>query len=62
LIPATGSPNQGASYEFTDANVKNRETYHYKLEDIDLNGKSTMPGTVSATPRWFFGIFGIFKK
>ena len=62
LIPAQGSSTQGASYEFIDNDVKNRKTYYYKLEDIDLNGTSTMHGPVSATPRWIFGIFGIFKK
>jgi hypothetical protein len=31
--------------------VKNRTTYYYKLEDIDLNGKSTMHGPVSAMPK-----------
>ena len=36
LIPAQGSSIQGASYEFIDTNVKNRKTYYYKLEDIDL--------------------------
>jgi hypothetical protein len=51
LIPARGTPTQGASYSFTDADAKNRSTYYYKLEDIDLNGKSTMHGPVSATPR-----------
>ena len=56
LIPAQGSPTQGASYEFTDNDVQNRKTYFYKLEDIDLNGKSTMHGPASATPRWIFGI------
>ena len=50
LIPAQGSSTQGASYEFIDTDVKNRKTYYYKLEDIDLNGKSTMHGPVSATP------------
>jgi hypothetical protein len=58
LIPAKGSSTQGASYEFIDNNVQNRNTYYYKLEDIDLNGKSTMHGPVSATPRWIFAIFG----
>jgi hypothetical protein len=58
LIPAKGSSTQGASYEFTDTNVQNRKTYYYKLEDIDLNGTSTMHGPVSATPRLIFGIFG----
>jgi hypothetical protein len=58
LIPAQGSPVQGASYEFVDNNAQNRKTYYYKLEDIDINGKSTMHGPVSATPRWVSGIFG----
>jgi hypothetical protein len=57
LIPAKGSATQGASYEFVDIDVQNRKTYYYKLEDIDLNGESTMHGPVSATPRWIFGIF-----
>jgi len=50
LIPAKGSSTQGASYEFIDKDVKNGTTYYYKLEDIDLNGKSTMHGPVSAEP------------
>jgi exo-beta-1,3-glucanase (GH17 family) len=55
LIAAKGSPTQGATYEFTDANVQNRKTYYYKLEDIDLSGKSTFHVPVSATPRIIFG-------
>jgi hypothetical protein len=55
LISANGSPTQGALYEFVDTNVQNRKTYYYKLEDIDLNGISTMHGPVSATPRFIFG-------
>jgi hypothetical protein len=51
LIPAKGSPTQGASYEFLDENVHNRETYFYKLEDIDIHGISTFHGPVSAEPR-----------
>jgi hypothetical protein len=51
LIPAEGSATQGVSYQFVDEGVKNRTTYYYKLEDIDLNGKSTMHGPASATPR-----------
>ena len=51
LIPAEGSPTQGASYQFVDENVQNRKTYYYKLEDIDLNGTSMMHGPVSAMPR-----------
>jgi hypothetical protein len=56
LIPAQGSPTQGASYEFVDNDVQNRKTYYYKLEDIDLNGISTMHGPVSATPRMIYGV------
>ena len=56
LIPAQGSSTQGAFYEFVDNDVQNRKTYYYKLEDIDLNGKSTMHGPVSATPRLIFGL------
>ena len=41
---------------FIDDNVKNRKTYYYKLEDINLNGTSTMHGTVSATPRLIYGL------
>lgn len=57
LIPAKGSTTQGASYEFADTNVQNRKTYYYKLEDIDLNGQSTMHGPVSATPRLIYGLW-----
>ncbi len=55
LIPAKGSATQGAAYEFIDADVKNRKTYWYKLEDVDLNGTATMHGPVSAAPRLMFG-------
>jgi hypothetical protein len=58
LIPSRGYPTQGASYEFIDRDVKNRKTYYYKLEDIDLNGTSTMHGPKSATPRWILKILG----
>jgi len=55
LIPAQGTPTQGSVYEFIDRDVKNRETYYYKLEDIDINGKSIMHGPVSATPKLVYG-------
>jgi len=56
LISAKGSSTQGASYEFVDKAVQNRKTYYYNLEDIDLSGKSTIHGPVSATPRLIFGL------
>jgi hypothetical protein len=48
LIPAEGAPTQSATYQFVDGNVQNRNTYYYKLEDIDIYGKSTMHGPASA--------------
>jgi len=43
----------GATYQFIDSEVKNRNTYYYKLEDIDLNGISTMHGPVSVEVKRF---------
>jgi hypothetical protein len=57
IIPAKGSSTQGAVYEFTDNNVQNRKTYYYKLEDIDLNGNSTMHSPKSATPGWLYSFW-----
>ena len=54
LIAAKGSANQGALYGFIDKNMKNRKTYFYQLEDIELNGKSTFHEPVSATPRMMY--------
>ena len=51
LIPAEGNGTSGASYQYIDNDVKNRTTYYYKLEDIDLSGNSTMHGPVSAMLR-----------
>jgi hypothetical protein len=58
LIAAKGSETKGAKYVFIDNIAKNRKTYFYKLEDIDLNGTSTMHGPKSATPRLILGILG----
>ena len=48
LIPAEGTSQQGALYEFVDAAVQNGKTYYYKLEDLDLGGNPTMHGPVIA--------------
>ncbi|MCX8044914.1 MAG: hypothetical protein N3B18_12415 [Desulfobacterota bacterium] len=56
LIAAQGSPTKGASYTFIDSSVRNRKTYYYKLEEVDLQGAVTLHGPVSATPRWLSGI------
>jgi hypothetical protein len=42
--------NTRHSYRFTDKLVANDFTYWYKLVDVDLNGKKTFHGPLSATP------------
>ena len=56
IILAKGSSTSGAAYEFVDNGLQNRKSYSYQLEDIDLNGSSTMHGPVSAIPRWIYVI------
>jgi len=46
LIPAEGNEYTGASYEFTDEDVRIGHTYYYQLTDIDLEGKATTHGPV----------------
>ena len=41
LIPAPGSPQEGAVYEYTDT-PGCPGVYYYKLEDIDTSGASDM--------------------
>jgi hypothetical protein len=55
LIPATGSPLQGAAYEFVDKNITARKPYFYKLEDIDMNGTATVHGPVFVWLRMILG-------
>ena len=59
-IAAKGSETKGAKYVFIDNIAKNRKTYFYKLEDIALDGTSTMhvPVPKSVTPRLILGILG----
>ncbi|MCX8043747.1 MAG: hypothetical protein N3B18_06445 [Desulfobacterota bacterium] len=56
-IVARGSAFEGKVYEFVDTTVRNRKTYYYKLEEITLDGESTMYGPVSATPSFLSGFF-----
>ena len=44
LIPASPDPIAGASYVYTDTTVTAGVTYYYKLEDVELDGSSTMHG------------------
>jgi len=50
FIPARDDAGFGAEYSFTDYEVTNGVIYYYKLEDIDIYGKSTFHGPVSAIP------------
>ena len=56
LIPAEGTVTEGASYSLVDDDVKNRVTYEYMLEDVDLNGVATLHEPVTATPRLIHGL------
>jgi len=38
------------SYKYTDSDVTNGSIYYYKLEDVNLDGFTTLHGPVSATP------------
>ena len=49
LIPAQGGPTQPASYTFDDAAVTDGVTYYYRLEAVDLYGKTQLFGPVYAT-------------
>jgi hypothetical protein len=50
LIPAQGTADTGARYDYTDTDVVKGVTYYYQLEDVDIHGVSTFHGPVSATP------------
>jgi len=50
FIPAEGESGFGAEYSYTDYDVQNGKIYYYKLEDIDIYGKSTFHGPVPAIP------------
>ncbi len=48
FVPAQApGATQGAAYSFQDANVVAGQTYWYWLEDVDLNGATTLHGPVS---------------
>lgn len=50
LIPAQApGSGQGADYSFRDTNVETGSTYFYWLEDVDINGYTTIHGPISAT-------------
>lgn len=51
LIPAQApGSGQGAGYEWLDTTVEAGSTYFYWLEDVDVDGNTTMHGPISAVP------------
>ncbi len=49
VIPGAGTCTEPRSYVFVDRDVKPDVTYWYKLEDVDLAGRSTLHGPVCVT-------------
>ncbi len=49
LIASTGDISSGGTYTYIDKNLKNRQTYYYKIEHI-FGNSSAMYGPVSVTP------------
>jgi hypothetical protein len=46
LIPGASDPVLGGQYAYTDTNVVAGQTYYYKLEDVDLDGTTTLHGPI----------------
>jgi len=59
LIPASPDPVTGGEYSFTDTTAEAGVTYYYQLEDVELDGKTTMHGPImmiadgNTATRWF---------
>ncbi len=51
LIPAGGSPITGGRYSYVDGQVLEGKTYWYRLEDIGLDGKSTLRDPLEVVAR-----------
>ncbi len=48
LIPARGGPTSGAEYSYLDRDPGGEPRYFYKLEDVDIYGRTTTHGPVEA--------------
>ena len=46
LIPGALDPLLGGQYAYTDTNVVAGQTYYYKLEDVELDGTTTLHGPI----------------
>jgi len=62
FIPGEGDAGFGAEYGLTDHNVQNGVIYYYKLEDININGRSTFYGPVPVIPNDILPIWPIERE
>jgi hypothetical protein len=46
LIPGASDPLLGGQYVYTDTNVVAGRTYYYKLEDVELDGTTSLHGPI----------------
>ena len=46
LIPGASDSLLGGQYAYTDTNVVAGRTYYYKLEDVELDGATTLHGPI----------------
>jgi len=46
LIPGSSDPILGGHYVYTDTDVVAGRTYYYKLEDVELDGTTTLHGPI----------------
>ena len=53
-VTATGSPNSGAVYSYTDTTVRNRATYTYTLVTVDDEATESTQAECNATPRLIY--------
>ncbi|MDC3378824.1 C25 family cysteine peptidase, partial [Planctomycetota bacterium] len=51
LLPGLGNHVTGGRYAFVDQTVTNGTTYYYRLEDVEISGRTTFHGPVSVAPQ-----------
>ncbi len=61
-LEGQGNSTRPITYEYVDENVTNGVTYHYRLYDVDVNGKRKLLGEVNATPQILAKQFRLFPN
>ena len=60
LIDVEGDTTVGAEYTFIDRDVVRGETYYYRLEDVELNGSTTLheivTGQAASYDNWILAL------